>query len=1408
MVKSMPKTLYQWKRFWCPREGSMNLSDGGYLYNPDSEWGHIINKDIVSFEKISDTPCLVLLGEPGIGKSIAMQAERISIEEKIEEEGNKTFWLDLRSYGNEQRLVQKLFESPEVIRWKEKSYDLYIFLDSFDECLLRIETVASILAEELRDLPVERLRLRIACRTFEWPASLENNLLSLWGKDSLGVYELVPLRRKDVIEAAKSNSIEPTEFISEIDKMEAVSLAIKPVTLGFLVNLFKKNGKFPNSKTALYLQGCELLCEDPSPNLRETNQTGKFDSRQRLAVASRIAAATIFSNKFAVWTSVDCGDVPEDDIPINELSGGTESVGGIKFNVNLNAVKETLSTGLFNARGQYRLGWSHQTYAEFLAAYYLSTKRMKTDNIKSLIYHSEDPLNKLVPQLSEVSSWLSDMIPDIFDSIIENDPGVLLKSDLSSKDDIYKEKLVEKLLNAYEKMEILEKAHEMETYFAKLAHKSLANQLLPFIKNDKKVVYVRKIVFKIAAMCNLRDLQDDIVGVIFDDEENLPIKIEAARCILTLGDNDTKMRLKALLSEKYMKDDIDDQLRGLALMSLWPENISAQELFAHIQLPKKDNFVGAYHMFLSYNVSEHLNVEDLPVGLEWVAQQDDRYQLHTAFERLSDSIMRKAWGNTNEPGVLLAFAKAALGRLKHHDEIIKKEPDKPSAFQDDITKNDEKRRNLAKAIIGLTSDQKEGYWHLLSFNSPIVFKRDLFWLIENLKTCGSETEQHTWSWLIEKMIDFKDPAQVNAVLDCCQKVPVLAEEMKRHIAPVQFDSPEAEEMKGRHEKIQKMLERQEKRELLDPPPKESIEELLVKIEQGEYDAWWLLNREMTLKPDSTHYGDGLEYDLTALSGWSEAEETTKSRIIESAKLYLLNKDCNKEKWLGKNIIYRPAEAGYRAFLLLMKFHFDFIESLDRTVWERWAPIILECSDDSSENQEIVDRLFAIAYEKARSEVLISLTKIIEKESRDLGHIFVTRKVDKVWDDAIKDTLLLELKGRELKPADFETLLDALLSHDVQEAKEIAKSLVANIGSKEANVEFSIVAAQALMRYCDSISWKTVWKAIKADNEFGKKVIEGYSHMNRHSARMLENLTEPQLSELFVWLVKEYPYSSERVSSGMGFYGPADSASDFKRDVLNHLVSRGTFEACNAIRKIMKEFPELDWLKWTLLEALDTARRKTWKPLSVSELFKFAGDAETRLVQNGTQLIEVLIESLERLEKKLQGETPAAVDLWNVVAGKYSPKDEEAFSNYVKRHLDDDIGKRGIIVNREVEIRRGEGEGKGERTDIHVNALTQISDDQTYDSITSIIEVKGCWNKKLKKDMEDQLKNRYMKDNACNHGLYLVGWFNCEQWDDGDYRKKDSPKIGIGQARDLFKDQASALSNGEEIDSFVMNCAVR
>jgi hypothetical protein len=106
----MQERGYIWKRFWCPRTGDLNLSDRGYLYDPDSEWSHIYNRDVVPLDSIAEFPCLALLGEPGIGKTHGLTTEYEAVAAKTKAEGGQTLWLAPRSYGSEDTLVRNLFE--------------------------------------------------------------------------------------------------------------------------------------------------------------------------------------------------------------------------------------------------------------------------------------------------------------------------------------------------------------------------------------------------------------------------------------------------------------------------------------------------------------------------------------------------------------------------------------------------------------------------------------------------------------------------------------------------------------------------------------------------------------------------------------------------------------------------------------------------------------------------------------------------------------------------------------------------------------------------------------------------------------------------------------------------------------------------------------------------------------------------------------------------------------------------------------------------------------------------------------------------------------------------------------------------------------------------------------------------
>ena len=250
--------VYNWKRFCSPRTGNINLSDGGYLYDPDSEYGDIYNPDVIHFEALAKKSCLVILGEPGTGKTHALKEAKDVIEARASER-DLTLCLDLGRSRSEDRLVRDIFEHETFISWKNDANKLlYLFLDSLDECILRIDTIGMLLIDEFKKYPRQRLFLHIACRTGMWPISLEKELEQLWCKDAIGIYELVPLRKKDVIEAARANELNSNKFLEEINEKNAVPLAIKPLTLNLLINIYLNNQSLPLSQVELYLKGCKL----------------------------------------------------------------------------------------------------------------------------------------------------------------------------------------------------------------------------------------------------------------------------------------------------------------------------------------------------------------------------------------------------------------------------------------------------------------------------------------------------------------------------------------------------------------------------------------------------------------------------------------------------------------------------------------------------------------------------------------------------------------------------------------------------------------------------------------------------------------------------------------------------------------------------------------------------------------------------------------------------------------------------------------------------------------------------------------------------------------------------------------------------------------------------------------------
>ncbi len=1400
---------------------SISLQDGGYLVDPEAKYGNHFNPGLRSFDVIAEFPCLILLGEPGIGKTSAMHAEKESIDAHIEGQGGETLWLDLRVCGDRYALDQELFNNDKYTRWLEGNHRLHILLDSLDECRLQTKNVASVLGAKLKSLDedqVQRLSFRIGCRTAEWPGSLSDDMKNIWSEESVGIFELAPLRRKDVVTACIEEELDPEAFIRAVQEAEATPLALKPVTLQFLLDVYTQRGEFPSRQTELYLDGCRLLCDEANRGrLDNTGRASTLSADQKLAVAARIAAVTVYSNEFAVWTGPVSGDLEEGDVPIRELAGGSEFVGDDEFAVGEDEIRETLATGLFSARGREKLGWAHQTYAEFLAARYLVQREVGIEQMMSLISHPDDEHGRLVPQLHEASAWLASMSPDVFRKTTEADPEVLLRSDIASADTKDKEAVIETLLRLYDEEKLRDVGYAPRDRYRRLDHPGLAEQLRPYIADPGKGFMVRRVAIDIAEACELQELQEDAAAVALDPEQEIYVRKEAAHFVARVGDSQTRRLLKPLAMGE-IGDDPDNELRGNGLKAVWPEHMTAKELFDTLEIPDSSYF-GAYWGFVTREVSEGLKPEHLPAALAWVERQNRHVHMSFGLGELMDEVILKAWDHLEIPEIRAAFARASLSLLRENDELVRGRnmdfaDEARTDFRQRIADEDEKRRSLIDQMVEILENTEDDALKLVHSGTLIVLEKDLSWLIDRLETATLTRHKAVYTAFIQRAFNPWNDEQATLVYEACSRNPSLVERVGHYFEPVDLSSEYADQLREYHREDEESRARREERSLPDPPLKERILRCLDEFEAGDAAAFWHLNYYMMFDEAGFPKVSEFEWDLTDHPGWQAADDTTRVRIVEAAERYLHEGDPATEDWLGKESQHRPASAGYRALRLMRARRPEVLNDLRPEVWEKWTPTILDYPGLGSQEEDLHLDLVAEAYRASPDKVIDTTLFLINADGGSRDYQFVTRNLKKCWDDRVAEALLEKAKDERLEPYCMEMLLDGLLNYGSAAAEELARSIVVSDHGDEDGRERALIAARALIFEMENSGWSFLWPIMQSDTDFARKVIENIASDARHSGVPQSRISEEQVAELYIWMVQQYPPSeyfwASKSSRTLTAIGLKESLGMWRDDLLKNLQIRGTARAVQGLRRIASELPEQEEsLKWTIYAAENETRWKTWLSPEPQDVLTLTSGEAKRLIQNGDQLLDVLTESLNRLEERLQGVTPLAPALWNECNGTYRPKGEEWLSDFVKQHLEQDLSpERGILVNREVVIRKGEGRGRGERTDLLVEAV--VSESDQYAVITAIIETKGCWNPELNTAMKEQLIDRYLNANdRCEHGIYLVGWFYCEQWDDTHSRKQRTPKYGLEVARERFANQARNISNESvHVKSVVLNTALR
>ncbi|MGA2327332.1 MAG: hypothetical protein ABSH05_13700 [Bryobacteraceae bacterium] len=1330
-----------------------------------------------------------------MGKSTALGLERVAIEKALADTQDTPMWVDLREFQTDQRLAQKVFDSRKMEEWRKGSHTLHLFFDSLDEALLRIENIAAVLSSELRELPAERLRLRIACRAADWPGGLEATLRTIWTEGHVGVFLLVPLRRTDVVVAAKSTGIDdPDAFLHDVDILGVAPLANRPVTLRFLMNSFKRGGSLPTSRTELYREGCKCLCE-PSENRRDAKAIGKLTPGQRVEVAGRLAAVTQFSNRFAIWTGPNEGDIPDEDVLLTRLIGGKEGDGPTETRVDTAAVRETLDTGLFSSRRINQLGWAHQTYAEFLAAHYLHGRKMPAARMLQLLQH-QDGSGKVVPQLRETAAWLASMNPWIFRALAKTDPETLLRGDMAGAACQDRAELVRQLLASFESGDLLDD-HSLWQYYASLTSPDLAGVLRPYLQDSSRAASARLAAIGIARACKLTTLQFELVSIALDASASYRVRIRAASAVGEVGDAVAKGALKPLLAETT-GDDPEDELKGCALRACWPDQVTAEDLFAALTPPKDPHLIGVYHAFLHSDVAASLRAQDFAVALPWAKNHLPGNADLDPLSKLASEILARALDHLNQPGTSDLVAQA----LNAQWEFCQC----PEKVAERLRDSADARRLVLRSMLPLVAASQHGALTLLE--TCAITSRDVPWLLSELKVAQSGGEQQVLSSAIARILNFNDVDIVDEVLRARESNPFLDAAIRPLIDAVPLDSPQAEEMRAWYQRQQQYTRTPKQSEQL--PDAQSIEDILNKRGVEAFLEIWAVDWPARQRHQKM---------AEPLVGWSGFDRLLRARILEAAHRYLTDyRSVDNRAWWREGRFPPYALAAYRALSLLCVEGPALFAALGEDLWAVWAWIAVSYPFNDSEGREVQERILRSAFQRAPDAVLQVLDEVIDGENERDGTISVFQHFSGLWTDRVAKVLRGKLSSGALKPGSFRVPLSKLLEKGDVAARAMAEAVIAGqIPAAGPKRDEAIATAQELIRHSADGAWPLVWPALQADREFGLAVLQGLYGNYPEGPGLAANLNEDQIVDLLIWLPFE---KTERDRGGSGAVTPEWAFARWRESLLGHLADRGTPKACQAIQRVIAARPELYWLKWYLKNAQELTRRNTWVPIPPEELIRLGSSASARWIRDGNDLTEVVVESLGRLQALLQGETPAAIDLWNETGRRrddatkkgrkvFTPKDEPALSDYIKRHLDQDLRDRGAIVNREVEIRRSFGGAPGERPDILVNVGVPATEPNTPYKVTVIIEVKCCWHEALCNAMRIQLVDRYMKDNECRHGIYVVGWFECGQWDPDDNRRTRGPKISIEDAQRQFESQAAALSTGGIlVRAVVLNAELR
>ncbi|WP_321927859.1 NACHT domain-containing protein [Paraburkholderia guartelaensis] len=1392
------------RRLWAPRGHSIQTDEHGYTVFASGKWRGYYNAHVKQTHELTETAdVIVLLGEPGSGKSFEIDILRTRAQAIASQ---RVLSLDLGKYADAVLLdsaLRRLLKgcTSDGVR-------SVLFLDALDESRVNIKCAETVVEDVLRDVPPSALQLVIACRTPAWPDSLEEFLRAHWKtteEPAVSIFEIAPYTRRQASARLRDNGIDEGSFFEALDNSDAHGLALQPLGLGFLMSQFKDTSTFSSSRWELYERGCAALLRESSQRRLEGRSLSLPNVQLRLQLAGLIATCALLTNSADIVLDSTGDFAPERalcldvarliTLPLTSESG--------EWHASIEQYAETLQSGLFAAKEDGVFVFAHRTYAEFLAAYFISSLDAPVRQVMAVLSLA-DGSGRMVPQLRELSAWLAHANPQVLARVLCAEPAMVFDSSVSLVDDEHISAVFDELTRLVERHIFPIYDRRLIRSYHKLRHQTLSEKLKGILPDRSRVSVLRQFAADVAQGCGLVDDIPVLLDIALDPSENYDVRQSAASAVQTGGALASRLALLPLM-KSHRTDDPDDELRGIALLCALEAKVPARDLIGYLTKERRSNFTGIYALALRQLENLDIEAPDIAPLLTWLEHQFRRPSLSAAWESFVIHMFSKAaFAVVSFDEGWTALGKVSWLAISNHHNLSSSRDTRGFDKGLELETHPERRLQLFDSILRAAEGDPRIVAGQLYFGTGLLTDADGHYLIDAYQREASvgvkkQIIANLVLWYVFDNGDIREWLLNAAGPNAENRDALLAEVAAAHIDAVLLDSPAAD---GLRKSLALRLKHSAPAEPI-VGRMQSADLLLAALTQAECGD----TKEWVNILSYLRYDGDFEYylfpflEVTTSPLWRTLDAGIQSRLSRIALAYL--RDMGPAASLSSTETNNFEDAGIAALVFLYSTSHGNSDEFGELV-VKWVRSLARYLPEE-QPRTIVNELLRQAFARAEASVLPLLSETCDQFLSVGGFPRLPDFTADFMPEPLRDMLEVMLPGMSNEQG-FRTLVSYLIERNSQHA---IGSLLQRIQSSSDLASTSAVKLMALLaKHAPDELIKHLWDKLRARPE-AVTLLAAEMQIIAAGQNVPLLRADAAVTEQFFEIVEErYPTSADIKTNG--FITARHHIQDFRTCCVISLRDRADAAGIAALGRISARHPHLPWIARMLHEAEQRVARDSWLPYEVSEVAAALGMLAGRVIRTEAELHNAVLDELQLIATKVSARTslPAVYHLWDEASRR--PKHEPRLCDWLVGELKDRLSHKGAVVNREVQVRSHNSKGMGERTDILVELATQAKSRNSGNILRLVIEVKGCWNGELMTSPATQLRDNYMKAYSAAFGIYLVMWFLCDRWTDDDRRKQETRKLVPGSTFNACYDAIStvcgaASADGASLAPFAIDC---